>query len=146
MRRNQWSAGALAVLLFGGGAAVGALGHRYYAASTVLASDPADDYRHRFVSDMKSRLGLSPAQVDQLEDILDATKSRFRAARETCRPAIANIKQEQIAQVKAILTPRQIPLYDQLVAERERRAKEQELRQQQLEAREAAARRAVRNH
>lgn len=142
MKRNQWSAGVLALLLFGGGAAVGALGHRYYAASAVMANAPADDYRQRYVSDMTSRLRLTPAQVDQLEDILDQTKSRFRAAHETCRPAIASIKQEQIAQVKAILAPQQIPLYDQLLADRERRAKEQEARERQAEARDAAARKA----
>ena len=36
MQRNQVTAAAFAALLFVGGAAVGALGHRYYAATTVL--------------------------------------------------------------------------------------------------------------
>jgi hypothetical protein len=142
MKRNQWSASILAVLLFTSGAAVGALGHRYYAASSVLANAPANDFRSRYVSDMTSRLRLSSTQVNQLEGILDQTKAKFRAVHETCRPAIAHIKQEQIAQVKAILAPRQIPLYDQLLAEREKRAKEQEARERQAEERQTATRKA----
>jgi hypothetical protein len=142
MKRNQWSAGLLALLLFGTGAAVGALGHRYYAASAVLANVPSDDLRHRYISDMTSRLSLTSKQVGQVEDILDNTKSRFREAHETCRPAIAKVKEEQIAEIKSILTARQIPLYEQLLAERERHAREQELRERQTEEREKAAREA----
>lgn len=91
---------------------------------------------------MTSRLNLTSKQVAQVEDILDYTKSRFREAHETCRPAVAKVKEEQIAKIKAILTPRQIPLYEQLLAEREQRAHEQEIRERQTEEREKAARQA----
>ena len=37
MQRNQLAAAGFAAFLFVGGAAVGALGHRYYAATTVIA-------------------------------------------------------------------------------------------------------------
>ena len=40
MQRNQLTAAAFAALLFGGGAAVGALGHRYYAANLVNVKAP----------------------------------------------------------------------------------------------------------
>lgn len=140
MKRNQWSAVALAVLLFGAGVATGALGHRYYTASTVAANSPGFDARRHYVSDMTSRLKLTSQQVDQLEDILDRTKSKFRVAHETCRPAMSQVKEQQISEVKAILTPSQVPLYDQLLADRERRSKEQEAREHRAEEQEAAAR------
>lgn len=142
MKRTQWSAAVLALLLFGVGAIAGALAHRYYTNSLVTSKPPSDDFRQHYVSDMKSRLKLTPKQVDQLEDILDDTKSKFRVAHETCRPAIAQVKQEQISEVKGILTPTQLPLYDQLLAERESHAKEQEASERQAEEKQAASRKA----
>jgi Spy/CpxP family protein refolding chaperone len=75
---------------------------------------------------MRSRLKLTDKQVDQLEAILDDTKARVKAVRDASRPAMLRIKNEQIARVTSILTPEQVTGYQKLVAERERRAKEQE--------------------
>ncbi len=124
MKRNQWSAVFLAVLLFCCGVAVGALAHRYYSATVVNAK--GEDLRQHYVSEMQSRLGLTSAQVGQLETILDDTKAKTRAVRDQYRPEMLKIKQEQISRVKSILTSRQIPAYEQLVAERERRFRQQE--------------------
>jgi hypothetical protein len=135
MRRNQWAAAVLAVLLFCCGAAVGALGERYYNARVVNA-----DSKQPYVSEMRSRLKLTPAQVNELETILDETKAQYKAVRDSYRPAMLKIRQAHIARVKSILTPAQIPIYEQLVAERERRAKEQEERERQQEQKRAAAR------
>jgi Spy/CpxP family protein refolding chaperone len=127
MNTNRWTAALFAVLLFGCGVLAGALGHRYYTAT--VSAKSAEDFRHRYVSEMESRLKLTPTQVTQLEAILDDTKSKFRAVRESYRPAMLKIKAEQIARVKSILTPEQIPAYEQLVAEREHRARDQEERE-----------------
>jgi hypothetical protein len=132
MKRNQWSAALFAVLLFCLGAAVGALGHRYYAA-TVVSAKTAEDFRHHYVAEMQSHLKLSPSQVSQLETILDETKARYKAVRDTYHPAMLKIKNEQIARVKAMLTPNQVPAYEQMVAEHEQRAREQEERDHQEE-------------
>ncbi|HEY3936810.1 MAG TPA: hypothetical protein VGL97_05245 [Bryobacteraceae bacterium] len=137
MKRNQWSAALFAVLLFCLGTAVGALGHRYYAA-TVVNAKTAEDFRHHYVADMQSRLKLSPSQVSQLETILDETKARYKAVRDTYHPAMLKIKNEQIARVKAMLTPTQVPAYEQMVAEHEQRAREQEERDHQQELRRKA--------
>ena len=63
---------------------------------------------------------MTPAQVAQLEAILDDTKAKVKAVRELYHPQMLKIKQEQISRVKSILTPEQIPAYEQLVAERDR--------------------------
>ena len=139
MKRNQWTAALLAVLLFGCGILVGALGHRYYAATTVSAKT-AEDFRHHYIAEMESRLKLTPAQLSQLETILDDTKAEYKAIRDAYHPAMLKIKTEQIARVKSILTPQQIPAYEQLVAERERRARQQEERDRVDEQKRAAAR------
>ena len=115
MKRNQWTAALLAVLLFGCGILVGALGERFYAASSVSAKT-AEDFRHHYISEMESRLKLTPAQVSQLETILDDTKAKYKVIRDASHPAMLKIKNEQIARVKSILTPQQIPAYEQLVS------------------------------
>jgi len=139
MKRNQSTAALLAILLFGCGALVGALGHRYYASTTVSAKT-AEDFRHHYISEMESRLKLSPTQVSQLETILDDTKAEYKTIRDAYHPAMLKIKNEQIARVKSILTPQQVPAYEQLVAEREQRARQQEEREREDEQKRAAAR------
>jgi hypothetical protein len=128
MKRNQLAAGLLAALLFVSGVAVGALGHLYYTKSTVSAKTTAEDFRQHYISEMRSKLNLTATQVNQLEGILDETKAKVKAVRDAYHPQMLQIKAEQINQVKSILTPAQIPAYEQLVAERERRAKELEER------------------
>jgi Spy/CpxP family protein refolding chaperone len=124
MKRNHLAAALLALLLFCSGAVVGALGHRYYT-DTVIAKS-AEDFRHHYVTEMRTRLHLTPAQVTQLEAILDDTKAKYKAVRDSYHPEMVKIRNEQIGRVKSILTPEQIPAYEQLVAEHEQRAREQE--------------------
>lgn len=135
MKRNQWAAAGLAALLFFIGVAVGALGHRYFAASEVSAKT-SDDFRHHYISEMRSRLNMTPEQVKELETILDETKAKYKAVRDSYRPEMMKIREDQINRVKSILTPAQVPGYEQLVAEREHRAKEQEERDRQREQKE----------
>jgi hypothetical protein len=142
MQRNQLAAAAFAALLFAGGAAVGALGHRYYAATSVNAASTAaspEVARHRYVQEMQDRLKLTPAQITQLETILHETKAKTRAVRDSYQPQMLKIKQDHVERVKAILTPEQIPAYEKLVAEREQRSREQEERDRNNEHQHANA-------
>ena len=141
MKRNHVAAGLFAVLLFCSGVGVGALGHRYYSADVVSAKT-SDDFRHRYVSEMQSTLQLSPAQVAQLDRILDETKAKYKAVRDSYRPEMASIKNEQIDRVKSILTPGQVPAYERLVAEREQRARAQEERDHREDQRREQERKA----
>lgn len=136
MRRNQWTAALFAVLLFAFGVAVGALGHRYLTASTV-AAHTAEDFRHHYINEMRSKLKLTPDQVSRLETILDETKAKYKAVREQVHPEMMRIKDEQVSRVKSILQPEQIPIYEQLVAEHERQAREQEERDRREDQRHA---------
>ena len=139
MKNNQWVALALAVLLFACGGAVGGLTVHLYEGRTVSAKGP-EDIRQHYINEMQSRLNLTPGQLQQLEVILDDTKAKVKAVRDEYHPQMLKIKQEQISRVKSILAPNQIPAYEQLVAERERRGNEQEERDRQEEQRRAAAR------
>ncbi len=140
MKRNQWAAALLSALLFLSGVAVGALGHRYYAGTVVNAKTTAEDFRQHYISEMESRLKLTPTQVTQLESILDDTKAKYKAVRDQYHPQVMAIKNEQISRVKAILTPEQVPEYERLVAEHERHAREQEARDRAEEQKRQAGR------
>ena len=132
MQSKQWAAGTFAVVLFFSGAAVGVLGHRYYSAAVVSAKS-SDDFRQRYVSEMQSSLKLSAAQSAELETILDETKAKYKAVRDSYHPEMVSIRNEQVERVKAMLTPQQVPAYEKLLADREQRAKDQEERDRKEE-------------
>jgi len=145
MKRNQWAPILLAALLFCCGAAVGALADHFYAVRVVSAKT-AEDFRQRYISETRTRCRLTPAQVTQLEVIMDDTKAKVKAVRDAYHPALLKIHNEQVARVKSILSPDQIPAYEHLVAERERRVKDQEERDRREERRRAGARATSTNH
>ena len=142
MKRNQWSALFLAVLLFCSGAAVGALGHRYYAATTVIARTNEDSRRRSYIAEMQKGLHLTSAQTEQLETIMDETKAKYKALRDSYRPETLKIKQAHVERVKSILTPAQIPAYEKIVAEHERNSREQEEHERNIERQRRAERQA----
>ena len=140
MKRNQWAAALLSLLLFLSGAAVGALGHRYYTSAIVVqAGSSAAVFRNHYLNDMKTKVGVSDSQLKQIEAILDDTKAKYKVVRDQFRPQMVAIKNEQIARVKAVLTPDQIPVYERLVAEHEKRVREQDARERQEEQKREAA-------
>jgi hypothetical protein len=141
MKRNKWGAILFAVLLFGCGAICGALAQRYFSAAVVNAKT-SEDFRHNYVSEMKSKLNLTQDQVNKLEVILDETKAQYKAVRDQTHPALLKIKEEQIARVKSILTPQQASIYERLVTDREKRFKEQEERERAEDLKREAAHRA----
>ncbi len=136
MNSNRMKAAFLALLLFGLGIAVGALGHRYYAATLVNNTSTAQDFRQKYVSEMKTSLKLNQHQVDELQVILDDTKTKVKAMRESHHDEMVKIKDDQLEKVKSILSPEQAKKYEAIVAEREQHAKEQEERDRQEEDRQ----------
>lgn len=137
MQRNQVTAVLSAILLFGCGAAVGVLGQRYYDHTSVSAQT-SDDWRVQYMAEMRTRAHLTDRQLQRLNVILDQTKQEYRDMRERHKPEVLEIKQNQISRVKSILTAEQIPLYEQLIAEREQQQKEQDDRDRAEELKRAA--------
>ena len=137
MKREEFTGVALAALLFFGGAVAGVLANRYYTTTTVSAKT-SETYRNRYVAEMESKLKLTTAQVKQLEVIMDDTKAKVKAIRDSYKPAILQVKNEHVQEVKSILTAQQIPGYEQLLSERERRAREQDEQERRDEQRRTA--------
>lgn len=139
MKRPQQIALVLGLIIFGLGVASGILAHRLYDTSDVNA---ADNWRTRYVNEMHMRLDLTPLQVDKLNDVLDDTRAKVRAVKDKYKPEMLEIKRQQIANLKALLTPKQQAEYDKFLAEKEEKARKQDDREHQLEEQRAAERRA----
>jgi hypothetical protein len=116
------------LLVFVSGSVVGALGYRTYNPPTARGSAPPSpsEWRRNYIEESRSRLNLSDDQVVKLTTILDQTEARFREAREQENQAIGQIRDEHVERVRTILTPEQLPKYEQLHKEREARSKEQD--------------------
>ena len=117
------------LLVFASGAVVGALGYRTYSPPTARGgSEPLSpsEWRRQYIEESKARLSLTDDQVAKLGGILDQTDVRFQQEHELENQMIHKIKEEHIARVRTILTPEQLPKYEQLVKEHEERRKQEE--------------------
>jgi Spy/CpxP family protein refolding chaperone len=125
MTFSRWKIATYVGLVFVSGALLGAFSHRLYTVSGVSANAPRnpEEFRRRYMEEMKTRLKLTPDQVTQLSAILDETRSRVRSTRESIEPEIRKIREEQQEKVHHILSAEQRPEYDQMRKEREAETK-----------------------
>ena len=121
MTFSRWKIAMYVGLVFVSGALLGAFSHRLYTVSGVSANAPRnpEEFRRRYMEEMKTRLKLTSDQVTQLSAILDETRSRVRSTRESIEPEIRKIRDEQQEKVHHILSADQRPEYDQMRKERE---------------------------
>jgi len=115
------------ILVFAGGAGVGVFGDRLYTTETTVRADTRsgsrtpDEYRTRYIEELKRRLNLTPDQLLKLNAVLQATQERMHALHERDRPEMSAIHQEQVDKVHAILDDRQDAEYDKMRQEREKK-------------------------
>ena len=123
--------GLLAIFL--SGALSGIFGYRLYLASATsglgLAQGPAgarqgprptpEEIRKKIVEEMRQRVKLDEAQVAQLNRIFDDTRAQFDQIHKEMNDRGHAVWDHQVAEVRSILRPDQVPLYDRLRAEHE---------------------------
>jgi Spy/CpxP family protein refolding chaperone len=110
-------------LVFVSGAVVGALGYRTYkppSASSNAKVSP-EEFRRQYLQEIKTRVGLSDDQLQQVNAILDETRTRFHDARDKHNQIVKQIGEEQRAKMRAILTSDQIPKAEQFWEDRDQR-------------------------
>jgi hypothetical protein len=98
------------LLIFAGGTAVGALGHRLYTSSSVTAvshSAKPDEWRERFTGEMKSRVKLDDEQMERLNVILDESKELFDQVRSKYHPEMKAIYEAQVERINSMLSEEQ---------------------------------------
>jgi hypothetical protein len=121
MNRSKLSIAFYLLLVFLSGAVVGVVGHNVYDARVKAAGRLSpEEYRQKYVEQMRSRMGLDAAQLGRLERVLDQTEERSRELKNRFRPEMKAIHETQVSAIRAILKPDQLPKYEEYLAERER--------------------------
>ena len=125
MPKSRFSAALYLCLVFLSGALVGGLSYRLYAVSSVNAISGAsklspDDMRRRYIDSIREKVKLDDQQVQQVNQILDETRSQFNDIRNKMRSEGQAINNSQVEKITAVLHDDQKPLYAAFRAERER--------------------------
>jgi hypothetical protein len=124
MLRTRLSAALYLAIVFASGILVGVVSHRLYVTNTASANTAPrtmDEFRRRYLSEMKDRVGANDEQLAAVGRILDETKGKFDALHAQEKPLHDRIQQEQVDAVKALLNDKQKVAFDEWRAERERR-------------------------
>jgi hypothetical protein len=129
MKRSNLTVAIYLLAVFLSGAVVGGFAHRLYMVKNVQAGPGRprpEEFRQRYLGEMKSRLQLNDTQTARLNEILDRTNQRFKALREAHRPEYTAIHEEQVSEINAMLNESQKPEYEKFRQEREKRRREME--------------------
>src|SRR5665213_629643 len=123
MKTTRWTVALYMALVFVCGGVVGAFAYRLYTVSGVSANvgprNP-EEFRKRFMADLKSRLQLNDDQAAKLGAILDETRMRVRAARMTIEPELEKIRDDQRQRISELLSPNQQAEWQKILDERQR--------------------------
>jgi len=114
-------------VVFVSGAVLGALGYRLYSPPTAKSAPKLtpEEWRRQNIEEMRQKLNLTPDQLQKVNSIYDGTHNRFEAAHETHNQVVKQIREDHVSKIREVLTPEQLPKYEQLRAEREQRGKGQ---------------------
>jgi Spy/CpxP family protein refolding chaperone len=117
-------------LVFTSGVAVGGFGYHLYTGTPVSAARQGDkpklspeEWRRQYLNEMQTRVHLTEAQIQEMNGILDSTRSLFHEARQKHNQELKALREDQADRIRAILTPEQRPEYEKLRAERDQRSK-----------------------
>jgi hypothetical protein len=111
-------------LVFVSGVVLGAVGHRFYLASTVPMRPSPEDVRKRVTAEYQQRLKLTDDQLAKLNMIMDETRARIEETRRQMHPAYQKIREEQQEKFREMLSVDQKAEYEKILKEREQRQKQ----------------------
>ena len=80
-----------------------------------------------FLKKMSNEVYLRPDQEEQIKKILDETREKYRAVREEMEPVMKGVeprfnavREESRNRIRALLTPEQLPKYEEMVSKHDR--------------------------
>jgi hypothetical protein len=127
MRRSNFTIALYLTLLFLSGLIVGAYGYRFITVNPVATRasrrPSEEEWRKQYLTEMQTRVKLTPDQLQKLNVLMDETRSRFHEERQKHNGVMKTIQDQQTDKVRAMLTDTQRPEYEKLRAERDQRAK-----------------------
>jgi uncharacterized protein YeaO (DUF488 family) len=124
MRRSNLTLVLYLLLVFLSGAFAGGFAYRLYFLQTFGSKPPprrSDEFRRRYLKEMRTRLKLSPQQVTQLDAVMGATRARYDAFRAQHKSEFDAFEAEHVEKVRAILSDTQRLEYEKMRQEHERR-------------------------
>ena len=132
MANTRLSAFFSLLLVFCSGIVVGAVGYRVYNAPPHFPTP--EEHAQQLIAETTREVHLTPDQVTKLKTIYADTAQHFGeihdAAQKEMHEKMQGLRDEQIAEIKAFLSPDQIVLYDKLRAKRQaERQRENEKKQ-----------------
>src|SRR5215813_12766734 len=131
---SQSKARLIVVTVFVIGFAAGALSLNLYQSLTGSdrKKEPPRGGTEFLVNRMKERVGLNTEQQDQIKKILDETGEKYREIRHDMDPVMKPweprfnaVRQESRDRIRALLTPEQLPKYEQMVEEHDKKMQEE---------------------
>lgn len=126
MKRSSLLIAFYLFLIFAAGIVVGGFSFRLYSGSPVAAKSGTprrltpDEWRRQYLSEMQTRLKLSPDQLQQLNSIMDETRTRVHDAHQRADHEMKTIRQQQTDKVRTMLTDAQRAEYEKIRQEHER--------------------------
>jgi len=133
MKPTRWTVALYMALVFVCGGVAGAFAYRLYTVSGVSANvgqrNP-EEFRKRFMADLKSRLQLNDDQAAKLGVIMDETRMRVRATRDTIEPELRKIREDQRQRISELLSPSQQAEWQKINEERQRQRESKKSRTQ----------------
>jgi len=130
MTKSRLSAAVYLSLVFLSGALVGGLSYRLYAVNSVSAITGSprpspEEARRRYMDSIRAKVKLDELQVQQVNQILDETRTQFDQIRGKMHAEGQAIQNRQVEEISAILRDDQKPLYAAFREERERMRQQQ---------------------
>jgi uncharacterized protein YeaO (DUF488 family) len=125
MRRSNLTLAFYLLLVFLSGVFAGGFSYRLY---TLRASNPKtpprrpEEFRQRYLREMRTRLHLSDQQVTQLDSIMENARARYNAFREQHK---SEIDTERVEKVRAILSEAQRLEYEKVRREHDEHRKQE---------------------
>lgn len=131
--KSQSKARLIVVSVFVIGFAAGALSLNLY--QQLNPSSKKDGPRggaEFLIKRMNEEVGLASDQQEQIKKILDETSEKYRELRKEMDPAIKNfeprfnaVRQESRDRIRALLTPEQLPKYEDMVKKHDETRKQE---------------------
>jgi Spy/CpxP family protein refolding chaperone len=130
MLRTRLSTAAYLILVFASGILVGIVSHRLYMTATASASVPPaprsmQEFKRRYLADMREKVHATDAQIAQVDRILDATKRKFDDLHAQEKPLRDKYQQEQLNEIRALLDDQQREAFNRWHDERMNRQRAQ---------------------
>ncbi len=133
VRTRSGILGLYLFLVFASGAVVGGFGHKLYSAKAVAAKvtpPPREDFKVRYMRQMKTKLNLDEGQMQKMEVIFEQYGPRYRDVKQRSDAEMKRVQEQQRGEIKAMLRDEQQPAYQKMIEERDARDRERKAKEE----------------